>query len=144
MNKITSVDVISYLLILLFLYTGMGKLMALDVFREQLSRQPFLHPYVGFITFAVPVLELLIAGSLFTRKFKREGLYASFFLMAAFTFYVGYMLSAMSLKELPCSCGGIIKSMSWRQHLVFNTLVTFLALVGIWKERADSYKLKSS
>jgi putative oxidoreductase len=32
---------------------------------------------------------------------------------------------------LPCSCGGVISSMSWKQHLVFNVHCIAINIVAI-------------
>jgi hypothetical protein len=53
--------------------------------------------------------------------------------MAAFTGYIGFML--LSNIELPCSCGGVISSLSWKNHLVFNILFLLLASVGYYLSR---------
>jgi hypothetical protein len=37
----------------------------------------------------------------------------------------------LSEKDLPCSCGGIISSLSWRQHIIFNGVFILLAITGI-------------
>ncbi|MDQ2656909.1 MAG: hypothetical protein M3Y60_05770, partial [Bacteroidota bacterium] len=33
--------------------------------------------------------------------------------------------------ELPCSCGGVLNSLGWKAHLVFNIVFTLLSIVGI-------------
>ncbi len=65
-----------------------------------------------------------------TRKY---GLWASFILLMIFTFYISGML--LSGEHLPCSCGGIIRELSWRQHLIFNLFFITLSLTGIVLER---------
>jgi hypothetical protein len=59
--------------------------------------------------------------------------------MFLFTIYVGLMISFAP--HLPCSCGGVIKQMSWKQHLTFNTFFTALALFGIWLSRRQQKDL---
>jgi hypothetical protein len=39
--------------------------------------------------------------------------------------------------ELPCSCGGILQSMNWTQHLIFNIFFTLLGLGAIAFEKTD-------
>ncbi|SEW43047.1 MauE/DoxX family redox-associated membrane protein [Chitinophaga arvensicola] len=136
MKKSTIVDVISYLLVLLFVYTGAAKLMALDVFKTQLTNQPLLSSFAGLLALAIPLVELLTAALLLNGKWRKWGLYNAFFLMSAFTLYVGYMVIFISPENLPCSCGGVIGWMTWKQHLVFNLCYTLLALTGIWAARS--------
>lgn len=140
MNKITSVDVISYLLILLFVYTGASKLMTYQHFHTQLIKQLGERWYTNILTIGVPVIELVIAASLLFISFRKWGLYASFLLMSVFTLYVGLMIAFVSVQKLPCTCGGVIQLMSWNQHLVFNIFFTFLAFLGIWLDRRIAIK----
>jgi putative oxidoreductase len=49
--------------------------------------------------------------------------------MLLFTFYILYML--LFEKHLPCSCGGVLKEMTWKQHLVFNLFFTAIAFTGL-------------
>jgi hypothetical protein len=34
-------------------------------------------------------------------------------------------------KNLPCSCGGIISKLSWKQHIIFNLFFIVLSVIGI-------------
>ncbi len=135
MKKSIIVDIISCLFIILFLYTGIYKLLEPDSFRAAINKSPIIAPFQSLIVPGIPVLEILIACSLLFPLFKdnnslrKWGLIASFFLMAIFTCYVGYMLWTAS-DHLPCSCGGIMRKMNWHQHMYFNTSFTLLALVG--------------
>jgi len=40
--------------------------------------------------------------------------------------------------HLPCSCGGVIRELSWRDHLFFNVCFTVLAAVGISVEKKQN------
>jgi len=135
MKKYLFIDIISCLFIILFLYTGFSKLLAQDSFRAILIKMPLPIRYQPLIGVGIPVLEILIAFSLLIPLFKENntlrnwGLIGSFFLMAIFTLYVGYLLKYFPHR--PCSCGGIISLMNWHQHLYFNTTFTLLALSGL-------------
>jgi hypothetical protein len=64
------------------------------------------------------------------------GIYGAFGLMLIFTFYIAYMIGFAA--QLPCSCGGVLKEMSWKQHLFFNIGFTLLSLAGILLQRKRS------
>jgi hypothetical protein len=49
--------------------------------------------------------------------------------MTVFTLYLGYML--LFTPNRPCVCGGVIKTMSWDQHIVFNCFFILLSLIAI-------------
>jgi hypothetical protein len=48
--------------------------------------------------------------------------------MALFSGYIVLVLTGV-FGRVPCSCGGVIGSLGWWEHLVFN--VVFLG-IGIW------------
>lgn len=130
MKRTVSIEIISSLLILLFVYTAVSKLLDYSVFQSQLSRSPLIGFMAGSIAWALPAAELAIAAMLFVPQTRLWGLYSSFALVALFTLYIGYMMAFVTNR--PCSCGGVLKQMTWGQHLVFNIFFTLLALAGIW------------
>ncbi|WP_423128054.1 MauE/DoxX family redox-associated membrane protein [Gaoshiqia sp. Z1-71] len=95
----------------------------------QLAQSPLLSAYAGLIAPAVIGLELLLAGLLCFRSARLAGLYGSFFLMIAFTVYIYLILNYSDF--VPCSCGGIIEKLGWREHLAFNLAFAALALPAI-------------
>ncbi|WP_217605214.1 MauE/DoxX family redox-associated membrane protein [Chitinophaga sp. GbtcB8] len=136
MLKRTIPSIVALLLVVLFLYTGISKLMEYTIFREQIGASPILHPIAPFIAWAIPLAEFAVAVLLFIPAWRLWGLYASFILMLAFT---GYVITIVSFsKELPCSCGGVLQEMSWGQHIVFNSIMTVLALTGAILEKKRS------
>ena len=129
LKKTTIVEIISALFVILFIYTGLNKLLDYDTFRFQMGRSPYLQNKSGMVAATLPGGELLVALALIVPRTRLAGLYASFFLMSLFTGYVAIMLSFSYY--LPCSCGGILQALSWRQHLVFNSLFTILSVIGV-------------
>lgn len=125
------IETVSYLFILLFLYTGGMKLISRFDFYLALKASPLMYHFAGLISWAIPILELAIVACLITPKLKRVGLYLSFVFMALFTLYVGYNAFFLTHKERPCTCGGIIQEMSWNQHVAFNSVFTVLAMLAI-------------
>jgi hypothetical protein len=137
MKKAIIVDIISSLYALLFLYTGVNKLVSHDLFVASMQKSPILHPYAPFLAITVPALEIMIALALVAPMYMQlprwrvRGLYSGTLLMALFTGYVWYILYT-SPHNLPCSCGGIIQKMNWHQHLYFNTGFTLLGILACW------------
>lgn len=132
-KKNTIVEVICSLLVILFVYTGVNKLMDIEKFKTEMGRSPFIQDMAGFIAYSLPIGELLIALTLIIKRTRLLGLYLSFTLMALFTGYVWLMLNYAY--DLPCSCGGIISKLTWHEHLVFNSVFTGLSLIGIFLQR---------
>src|SRR5215218_6411620 len=121
-------DVIASLLIFLFVYTAISKLINLHQFKVVLEKSNYLKGYADLIAVLVPSLEIVISILLFFPISRRQGLLASTILMLLFTLYVGAMV--VFLRELPCSCGGVIQTLSWHEHLIFNLVITFISYWG--------------
>ena len=122
------VDCISALLIILFVYTGLSKLTNHVGFVLALNKSSLLKENSALLSWLVPWLEISIAAFLAFPKTRLLGLYGSAILMAIFTFYVAFILTGS--KSLPCTCGGVIQIMTWKDHLYFNTTFLILSLIG--------------
>jgi hypothetical protein len=136
-----AIEIISGLLILLFLYTGLSKLLEHDKFLYNLGKSPLLSSFSGFIAIALPIGEIILATLLLFKKTQLKGLYVSLGLLSLFTVYLIYMVNFT--EHLPCSCGGVISKMSWKQHIFFNLFFVLLSAVGIWllkKQKIDERK----
>lgn len=142
MKKHIIIEVIASLFILLFLYTALMKLIDHASFKNTLRQSPLMLNFASIVTIILPIAELLISLALFFERTRKLGLYGSLLLMSLFSFYVGYMIRYSP--SLPCSCGGIIRQMNWHQHLYFNVLFSFLALAGIWLNRAKNHQDKNN
>lgn len=129
MKKALVIEIIASLLIILFVYTALSKLLDYQTFKGQLAKSPYISPFAGLTAWALPAGELLIVGALLLTRTRLIGLYASFALMLLFTIYIYVMLHYSPY--VPCSCGGVLSQLSWEQHLLFNIVFTILALTGI-------------
>lgn len=136
MNKKIIIEIISSLLVFLFLYTSISKLSDYSYFREQLLVSPALSPYGKWLSWMVPGAELVIIVLLIIPSLRLFGLYASFFLMLLFTAYVFYILTFSS--QLPCNCGGVLEEMNWQQHFLFNIFFSTLSFIGVRLEKKQT------
>jgi len=123
------VEIISYLFIILFIYAAVSKLLDFEQFGAQIEQSSLLNAFVVYVTWGVPVVEILVSLLFFFPKLGLAGLWASFTLMVIFSTYIIFVLSFAD--SIPCSCGGVIASLSWSQHLIFNIGFMFLAILGI-------------
>lgn len=122
------VTAISILLILLFSYAALSKLMDYHLFIGQLKSSPLLKPIAGILVWFIPCVEFYVVVLLLVQEWKKSGMILSSILMLLFTTYIAIML--MFFEKIPCSCGGVLQNLSWHQHLVFNVIFLILALVG--------------
>ena len=120
---------VCFFFVILFIYAAVSKLLDFENFQVQLAQSPLLSAYAGLISYAVILIEIVIAGLLLFKGTKLWGLYSTFALMTAFSMYIYLMLNYSDF--VPCSCGGILEKMSWTQHLIFNVVTVFIAGVGI-------------
>src|SRR5690606_24243208 len=112
-----TINVLSLLFIVLFVYAAFSKLRDFETFTLQLAQSPLLSAYAEIIAFLVPGLEIALAVLLVFEKFRTPALYASFTLMVMFTTYIYIILNFSDF--VPCSCGGVLEDLSWTQHLLF-------------------------
>jgi len=128
-NRSVIIQAVSYLYILLFVYAAISKLLEFEDFRVQLAQSPLLSAYAGFIAPFVISVELLLVLLLCFKATRLIGLYASFYLMIAFTVYIYLILNYSDF--IPCSCGGIIEKLGWTEHMIFNIAFALLALLAV-------------
>ena len=115
--------------IVLFTYAAASKLIEQETFEIQISQSPLLSAYATTLAWSVPASEIVISLGLSIQIFRALALYLSYGLMVVFTGYIVAILNFGS--QIPCSCGGILSSMGWTQHLVFNVFFVLLAACAI-------------
>lgn len=123
------VEVIVFLFVVLFLYAAGSKLTDYQRFIGQIGKSPLLTNYSETIAWMIPTIEIIVSIMLVIPRVRMMGFYAAFGLMIMFTFYIIAILSFST--QLPCSCGGVLSMLGWKEHLIFNIVFVLLALTGI-------------
>lgn len=141
--RLYTVEIISFLFIILWVYAGLSKWLDPE-FTDQLNKSPYLEGMSGFVAVALPVGELIMAVLLIFPLTKLIGLYLSFFTMFLFSGYIYAMIYYSHYT--PCSCGGILSKMDWNTHFLFNIFFMTLAVVAIllWRKPQDGTIGKSA
>ncbi|HEX2608998.1 MAG TPA: MauE/DoxX family redox-associated membrane protein, partial [Flavisolibacter sp.] len=104
MNKRQVVlESISALLIMLFLYASVSKILDFDRFIGETNNQPLPNSWTPFIVWTVPSLEIAISLALIFERTRLAGFIASTALMTIFTVYAAIVLLHL-LEYVPCSC----------------------------------------
>lgn len=122
--------IVAYFFVLLFCYAAVSKILDFENFQVQLAQSPLLSAYAGLISYAVIIIELIIAFFLCIRNTRLIGLYLSLGMMVSFTVYIFLILNYSDF--VPCSCGGILEKLGWTEHLIFNIICVLLAFMGIY------------
>jgi putative oxidoreductase len=140
MKADTQIKLYSSLFILLFVYTAVSKLLNFEEFERQMYKQAIPHLLASVIIWTLPAFELFTAFLLMSTKVRLQGFVLSALLMAVFTGYISLAVLHV-FPQVPCSCGGVIKGMGWKMHLVFNLLFLLLSVFGVfitYKERRSA------
>ena len=133
--KLLFADVVVSFLVLLFGYTALSKALSPAPFAAVLQQ---VMPKTGaaVTAFLIPTLEAVTVLLLLFPTTRLKGLYLSAALLGLFTGYLVIML--LTMPHLPCSCGGIVSQMSWKQHVVFNLGFLFLTVAAIRREKRSN------
>ena len=76
----------------------------------------------------IPITELVLAISISFKSTRKIGYLGIALLFILLSVYAGWI--TWFLPNKPCSCGGLISLLSWKQHVVFNLLNLILSLIA--------------
>ena len=142
MKKLNFISIVVALYILLFSYTAVSKFLdyELFVFQMKLAPLPLMPTIAPLIGILLPLVEFALCILLLKDRWQVLALKSSLILMTIFEIYIVAML--FTGKELPCTCGGIISTMGWKQHLLFNCLFIMIGILAIYfQKNSISYKI---
>ena len=131
--------IISFYFIFLFVYTGFSKLMDNQSLLIALKNAPlFLTSFFAtFLSWAVPIIEILLAMMIGFKKTSQFGWLGIIILLTIFTLYTAWIVLVSPYE--PCTCGGLMNLLSWKQHLIFN--ISSMAL-AIWVYQLKNKEMK--
>ena len=132
-------ECIAALLILLFLYASVSKFLDFKRFIDEMNNQPLPNSWTPFLVWGIPFLEIAISAALLFEYTRLLAFYASLVLMILFTIYA-IMILAHFFPYVPCSCGGVIRKLTWPQHLALNLIYVVLSVLGLVLQRKKSFK----
>jgi hypothetical protein len=125
------VQFISAAFILLWTYTAGSKLASFETYRMEMEHQVFSLAVSHLLIFIVPAAELLAALLLLFQKTNKAGLIFSLLLISGFTIYIILIITGY-FPKVPCSCGGVIRAMGWKAHLVFNLIFLTAVIFALY------------
>lgn len=139
-NKKLIIEIVVLLLVVLFLYTGVSKLVDFKGFTYELNNQPFPNSFTPLLRWLIPITEIAIVAALLFEKTRLIGLYSSLLLMTLFTIYTALVLFHV-FEYVPCSCGGVIKYLTWPQHLLFNLVFVSITFIAIKQHNREKLQI---
>lgn len=136
------INLITAALIFLWVYAAMSKLINYEQSRGEMLSQPMAPWLEKILVWVVPLTELIAATMLIYKRTKLYGLLLSCLLLISFSVYIALVINLV-FNRIPCSCGGLLKNMSWEAHLLFNLSFLALSLYALFytiKERRNMGK----
>jgi len=141
--QVAKIETISaYILAFLFAYKAISKWYDWEATKWSLYNQVFPEWLSVLVLYSLPPLELVLAWFLGGKRTRHPALWISLGVLLAFTAYIGLVLLGI-FDRVPCSCGGVLGSLGWSEHLLFNMAIIVLNLIGIFysqphRERRNS------
>lgn len=127
--------IVILLIVMMWLYASSSKYFDFAGFKRDMHKQPFPTWLSDILIFTLPPIEITTALIVTWQKTRRIGLVVTEVLMAAFTLYIIAIILNF-FPRVPCSCGGIIKSFTWEEHLIFNLFFVAIGIVGLMLSKA--------
>lgn len=136
------IEVICLLYVLLFTYAATSKLLDFQHFKIELGQSPLLSAFADWFAVLVPAAEYLTCILIVVPRYRLAGLLCSYGLMVMFTVYIFIILHYTSF--VPCSCGGVLEKLGWKEHLIFNLFFVCLSIIAILLYNNSDERKKNS
>ncbi|MCC4228622.1 MauE/DoxX family redox-associated membrane protein [Zunongwangia profunda] len=122
--------ILLYYFILLLSYAALSKITEGNSLYTSLMNAPlYLSAKLAAVgQWLIPITELVLAISISFKSTRRIGYLSIALLFILLSVYTGWII--WFLPNKPCSCGGLISLLSWKQHVVFNLVNLILSLVA--------------
>lgn len=130
------------ILVILLIYTAASKLLNFHEHTKAMRAQPLLPALQTFLIYAVPLSEILAVVLMVIPVTRKIGLWLTLGLLTVFTGYI-ILVQLNFYSKIPCSCGGVIRTLSWGEHLVFNVCFILISIAAIWLNRHENTRYTS-
>lgn len=118
-------------MLLFWIYVGIDKVWQLHAFKIALQQQPVISPLAPILYWLLPIVEISLGLLLAfpSQKVQSWGWKASILLISVFTVYTA--LGVLDVYEQkPCMCSSFLSNVSWNTHLVINSVILALSILG--------------
>lgn len=130
MKRSLLIETTCSLLILLFFYASASKLFDYPNYYGEMNGQPLPNALTPVLVWGIPLVEIAIAIALMIERTRLVALWASLILLGIFSVYIALIL-LNAFDTIPCACGGVIRELGWKGHLIFNACFMLIAAAGI-------------
>eukprot|EP01133_Synstelium_polycarpum_P009446 gene9446-11057_t len=130
MKKEDVIKVVAIIISCLFVYAGLSKLADYEKSSLEMVNQVFPNWIASILIWLIPAIELTLAALLVIQVTRKKALWASLILLSLFSVYIAVVMTGI-FGKVPCSCGGILKNMSYGTHLIFNLFFVLLISLGL-------------
>ena len=127
-------EVIYILLAIVFAYTSISKFYDWKGTLNAFGNQVFPYGISMVLARVIPTMEIILAWLLLAPRYRKLALALSVGLLTCFTLYVGIVMTGV-FGRIPCSCGGMVSSLGWGEHLVLNLSLLGMSVVGWISEK---------
>jgi len=119
------------LLITIFSYTALNKILHHDTFVWQLKKQPLPYWSKPVLAYLLPLVETTIVSLLLIQKTRKLGLILATTMLWSYSIYV--FLAYMEVYGYTiCACGKVFQMMGWKGHFYFNSSISILATSALY------------
>lgn len=123
------VQIITYMLLCLWMVVASRKLFNYSAFRQAMLDQPFEDKYGIVLSYLLPVIQLGTGMLFIFQKTRRYGFLLTILLMIAFSWYITLVLKR-TWGFIPCYCTLEFPT-DWKGHLWINGIIAVFAIVGL-------------
>lgn len=128
-NDSLKTQTVAAVLILIFIYSAVNKIIDWKSFMLSLQSSPFIGKNAYTAAWIILFIHFVAAGLLFLPVYRLKGFCLSFI----YTLFCSVYISTVLLMNvpLPCSCIGLLRSLSWQQQLFLNIILSLWSVTGI-------------
>lgn len=122
-------EIIIFLLLLMWAYTFVSKVLDFDTFRRQINGAYLLSSLGSPLPYLLQVLHLSLVVLLIKKSWRKLGLITSLSVLLLYTGYLIYILKFAP--SIPCSCISLYSALNWNDQLLINLAGLVLNIIGL-------------
>ncbi|WP_409514621.1 MauE/DoxX family redox-associated membrane protein [Chryseobacterium sp.] len=122
-------EIVIFLLLLMWAYTFVSKVLDFDTFRRQINGAYLLSSLGSPLPYILQVLHLSLVILLIKKSWRKVGLITSLSVLLLYTVYLIYILKFAP--SIPCSCISLYSALNWNDQLLINLALLVLNIIGL-------------